>query len=143
VVPATQEETIMADSIKGKVVNAGHAVADAAANAGHKIAEGAGKAVEFVKEKTGMGGPAEGTDKGVDSIKKHMDVIASCGKKVGVVDGVEEGAIKLTKKDSPDDQHHYIPLSGVCHVDKHVHLKKNSQEIEQSWKSDAATCGCG
>jgi Uncharacterized protein conserved in bacteria (DUF2171) len=33
-----------------------------------------------------------------------MDVIASCGKKVGVVDHVGGGAIKLTKKDSPDGQ---------------------------------------
>jgi hypothetical protein len=72
-----------------------------------------------------------------------MDVIASCGKKVGVVDHREGNAIKLTKKDSPDGQHHFIPDGWVERVDSHVHLKKNSQETEQGWKSDAASCGCG
>jgi Uncharacterized protein conserved in bacteria (DUF2171) len=89
---------IMASTMKDKVADAGHAVVDAAKNVGHKIAEGAEKAVDFVKEKTGIGGPAEGTDAGIAGIKEHMDVIASCGKKVGVVDHVGGGAIKLTKK---------------------------------------------
>ena len=132
----------MAESIKDKVVNAGHAVAGAATIAGHKIAEGAGKAVEFVKEKTGMGGTTEGAGKGVDKIKKHMDVIASCGNKVGVVDGVEGETLKLTKKDSADGRHHFIPVAWVDHVDSHVHLFMNSKETEQDWKPDAASCGC-
>src|SRR5476649_1405944 len=76
----------MASTMKDKVADAGHAVADVAKNVGHKIAEGTEKAVDFVKEKTGMGGPAEGTDAGIAGIKEHMDVIASCGKKIGVVD---------------------------------------------------------
>lgn len=118
-------------------------IKDAAKNLGHKIAEGAENVVDFVKEKTGLGGPAEGTDAGVAGIKKHMNVIASCGKKVGVVDGIEGGAVKLTRKDSPDGNHHFIPVGWIDHVDSHVHLKKNSMETEQSWKSDAASCGCG
>jgi hypothetical protein len=125
----------MVDNIKDKVANAGHAVADAVKGAGHKIAEVAQKAAHLA---TGTCGTAKTTAE----IRERMDVIASCGKKVGVVDHVEGGAIKLTKKDSPDDQHHFIPISGVDHVDSHVHLKKNSQETEQSWKSDAASCGC-
>jgi hypothetical protein len=133
----------MANTIKDKVTDAGHTVADAAKNVGNKIAKGTGNAVDFVKEKTGMGGPAEGTNTGIAGIKKHMNVIASCGKKVGVVDGVEGSAIKLTKKDSPDDQHHFIPVGWVERVDSHVHLKKNSKETEQGWKSDAVSCGCG
>jgi len=132
----------MASTIKDKVADAGHAVADAAKNVGHKIAEGTAKAVDFAKEKTGIGGPAEGTDAGIAGIKEHMDVIASCGKKVGVVDRVGGGAIKLTKKDSPDGQHHFIPVGWVERVDSHVHLKKNSMETEQNWKSDAAACVC-
>ena len=129
-------------TMKDKVADAGHAVADAAKTVGSKIAEGAEKAVDFVKEKTGMGGPAEGTNAGVAGIKERMNVIASCGKKVGVVDHIEGQAIKLTKNDSKDGQHHYVPTSWVDHVDSHVHLKKNSMETEQSWKSDAASCGC-
>ena len=109
----------------------------------HRIAEGTDHAVEFVKEKTGMGGPAEGSNTGVAGIKEHMDLIASCGKKVGVVDHFEGNAIKLTKKDSPDDQHHFIPVGWIEQVDSHVHLNKNSKETKQGWKSDAESCRCG
>jgi hypothetical protein len=119
----------MASTIKDKVANAGQA-----------IAEGAGKAVDFVKEKTGIG---EGKDRGMAAIKEHMSVIASCGKTVGKVDCVEGDTIKLTKKDSPDGQHHYIPLGWVGLVDNHVHLTKNSRETELGWKPDSASCGCG
>lgn len=132
----------MASSMKNTVANAGHTVADAAKNVGEKIAKGAEDAVDFVKDKTGMGGPAEGTDLDVAGIKEHMKVIASCGKTVGVVDGVEANAIKLTRKDSPDGQHHFIPVGWVERVDSHVHLTKNSQETEENWKADAMSCGC-
>jgi hypothetical protein len=125
----------MADNIKGKVAKAGHKIADAAKGAGHKIAEVAQKAGHLAKE-------ARGTAKTTGEIRERMEVVASCGKKVGVVDHVEGGTIKLTAKDSPDNQHHFIPVSGVDHVDSQVHLKKNSQETEQNWKSDAASCGC-
>jgi len=131
----------MAGTLKEKVVDAASAVADTAKSVGHKVAEGAGNAVDFVKEKTGIG--CIGERKGIAEIKEHMDVIASCGKKVGVVDHWEAGSIKLTKKDSPDGQHHFIPVGWVDHVDNHVHLAKNSMETEKGWKNDAASCGCG
>ena len=117
-------------------------VTDAAKTVGHKVAEAAASTVDFVKEKTGMGGCAEGTDIGRSGITEHMQVIASCGKQVGIVDRVEGTAIKLTKKDSPDGRHHFIPVGWVERVDSHVHLRKNSKETEQDWKSDAASCGC-
>jgi hypothetical protein len=132
----------MASSMKKTVANAGHTVADAAKDVGHKIAKGTEEAVEFVKDKTGIGGPAEGADLGVAGIKEHMKVIASCGKTVGVVDRVEGNAIKLTRKDSPDGQHHFIPVEWVDRVDSHVHLTQNSQETEENWKADAVSCGC-
>jgi hypothetical protein len=131
---------LIMSNIKDKVADAGHAVADTAKNVGHTIAQGAEKAVDFVKEKTGIG---EGKDVGVAGIKVHMDVIASCGKKVGVVDAVEGPCIKLTRKDSSDGIHHFIPLAWVGRVDNHVHLSKNSAETEQSWSQDAASCQGG
>jgi hypothetical protein len=131
-------DPIMASKVKEQVADMGHAVADTAKNVGHKIAEGAEKAVDFVKEKTGLGAQS-----GACGVKEHMDVIASCGTKVGVVDHVEGGAIKLTKNASRDGQHHFIPTGWVDHVDSHVHLKKNSKETELNWKSDATSCGCG
>lgn len=133
----------MANTVKDKVVEAGHTVAETAKKLGDNIAKGAENAVDFVKAKTGMNGPAEGTDSGLAGIKEHMNVIASCGKKVGVVDHLEGSAIKLTKKDSPDGQHHFIPVSWIERVDSHVHLTKNSMQTEENWKSDANSCGCG
>ncbi|HUP78724.1 MAG TPA: DUF2171 domain-containing protein [Pirellula sp.] len=132
----------MSKTISKTMSEVGNSVEDAAKSVGSKIAEGAEKAVDFVKEKTGMG-TIEGDDVGVGGIREHMNVIASCGKKVGVVDGVEMNSIKLTRKDSPDDQHHFIPLSWISHVDSHVHLNKNSKEAAEGWKSNASSCGCG
>ncbi|MCE9532439.1 MAG: DUF2171 domain-containing protein [Planctomycetes bacterium] len=105
--------------------------------------------MDTVKDKAGCtvgdktnDGCAGGTDMGFTSIRERMDVIASCGKKVGVVDHVEGNTLKLTRKDSPDGQHHFIPADWVDHVDGHVHLKKNSEDTEKNWKADAASC-CG
>jgi hypothetical protein len=133
----------MASTIKNNVADAGNAVANAAKDVGQRIATGAEDAVDFVKEKTGMSDADEGTDRGVAAITDHMEVIASCGKKMGVVDHVEGGAIKLTKNDSPDGMHHFVPVSWVGRVDRHVHLTKNSKETEENWKADASSCGCG
>ena len=55
-------------------------------------------------------------------IREHMDVIAADGSRVGAVDAIETDRIKLTRKDSPDGQHHYVDLDDVERVDKHVHL---------------------
>jgi hypothetical protein len=132
----------MAEPIKEKLADAGQKVADTAKTVSHKIAEGAEKAAGYVKERTGLGGPAERTNAVMAGIKERMDVIASCGKKIGVVDHVESGAIKLTKNDSPDGRHHFIPEKWVQRVDSQVHLSKNSMEAERDWKLDAAGCGC-
>ena len=109
-------------------------------NIQEKVGDAAGKAGDCGVGKSEV---ACSGDKGVAGIAERMDVIASCGKKIGVVDHVEGAGIKLTKKDSPDNQHHFVPTGWVDHVDSHVHLKKNSMEATQGWKSDAASCGCG
>ena len=127
-------------NMKDKLSDAAGAVADKAKDVGHKIAEGAAHAVDYVKEKTGMGGC--GPAKSVADIQPHMDVIASCGCKMGKVDHLEGGAIKLTKNDSSDGQHHFVPTGWVARVDEHVHLSKNADETKQGWKADAASCGC-
>lgn len=130
-------------NLKDKAKDAGQAVADAAKNVGHKIADGAQQAADYVKEKTGMGtGVAGGADP--SAVKPHMQVISSCGCKMGTVDHLEGSAIKLTKNDSPDGQHHFVPTGWVARVDEHVHLNKNADETKQGWKSDAASCAsCG
>jgi len=118
---------------------------DTVNEAGKRVSEGVAKAADWVKEKTGMGtGCEEGKDVGVGGIRQHMDVIASCGTKVGVVDRVEGNAIKLTKDSCNDGMHHFLPTSMVDHVDRHVHLNKNSKEAMAGWHADAGSCGsCG
>lgn len=132
-------------NLKDKVTDAGQAITDAAKRVGDKVAAGASEAAVYVKEKTGIGCAQKGEDEGVAGIKERMDVYASCGKKVGVVDHVEGGAIKLTRSGSPDGQHHFVPTAWVGRVhEDHVHLTKNSAETEGGWKSDAASCAnCG
>ncbi len=62
-----------------------------------------------------------------------MDVYGSCGNFIGKVDHVEGDQIKLTKQDSPDGEHHMIPLSWVAKVHDHVHLSKSCEEIKHEW----------
>jgi hypothetical protein len=44
----------------------------------------------------------------INQIKPGAEIIGADGVRVGVVDHVEGGRVKLTKKDSIDDRHHYI-----------------------------------
>jgi hypothetical protein len=111
-------------------------------DAGRKIAEGAEQAKEWVKEKTGLNDKNCGPARSVSEIQPHMDVISSCGCKMGKVDHLEGGAIKLTRNDSPDGKHHFVPIGWVSRVDEHVHLTKNAVDAQQEWKSDASSCGC-
>lgn len=116
-------------------------IKNAVQDMGHKVVEKAGEAKEWVKDKLGMGC---GEARGVADIKPHMEVISSCGCRMGKVDHLEGGSIKLTRADSPDGQHHFVPTSWVARVDEHVHLNKNADETRQGWKSDAAGCSsCG
>ena len=153
----------MAESFKDKLEDTGQKVAETANKVGHKVGEKVEEAADWAKEtahKAGhrvdeaaqkvehkVGTPlseSTGAVGSVADIREHLDVYASCGTKVGRVDHVEGDTIKLTKNDSPDGQHHFVPTSWVDHVDNHVHLKKNSQETEQGWKADAASCStCG
>lgn len=69
------------------------------------------------------------------NIREHMDVIGSCGMKLGRVDHVDGDRIKLTKNDSADGQHHYIPSNWVARVDEHVHLSKDCGAAKQEWQT--------
>ena len=136
----------MARTLNENMKDAGRAVTDAARNVGESIADGTQRATQAVKEMTGLG-PAEGSNVGVSGIKEHMKVLGSCGSSVGVVDAVENGAIKLTRKDSLDGQHHFVPFSWIDHVDNHVHLNMNAMETQNKWRAEGSSscgvsCGC-
>ncbi len=69
-----------------------------------------------------------------NSIAEHMEVLASDGTHVGTVDRLEgSDRIKLTRTDSTDGQHHYIPRSWVARVDNHVHLDKTAADVRRGW----------
>jgi hypothetical protein len=71
------------------------------------------------------------------AIKAHASVIASCGTEVGRVDHLHgQDAIKLTRSDDENNEHHLIPLSWVSEVkDEQVILNKNSEDVRNEWQT--------
>ncbi|MBB6016232.1 DUF2171 domain-containing protein [Deinococcus radiopugnans] len=53
----------------------------------------------------------------LDQGGEHMQVKDKDGEHVGTVDHLDGDRIKLTKSDSSDSQHHYVPLSQVESMD--------------------------
>ncbi len=83
-----------------------------------------------------------GAAKSKTDIRDHMEVVASCGMHVGVVDHVEGKSVKLTKQDSAaGGKHHFIPLDWVAKVDEHVHLNRNHEEVFREWKAEPVGAG--
>ncbi|APW61676.1 DUF2171 domain-containing protein [Paludisphaera borealis] len=143
----------MAETYKEQAEDVAQKIANKATEIGHKVSEKAEEATDWVKEKAHQAGhrieeavggacstdharlsESTGPVGSVADIKDHMSVYASCGKFMGKVDHVMGNLIKLTKNDSPDGQHHLIPTSWVAKVHDHIHLNKNSQEVESEWR---------
>lgn len=66
-----------------------------------------------------------------DKIVQNMEVIGADGVHIGTVDGVANGRIKLTKRDSGEGQHkghaHFIDLGLVADVEgQRVRLSANA-----------------
>ena len=51
------------------------------------------------------------------AIKEHMHVIGADGVHIGTVDHLDGERIKLTRADSGDGRHHYLPAGRVASVD--------------------------
>ncbi len=71
-----------------------------------------------------------------NQIREQMEVVCSKGCHVGTVDHLQGSEIKLTKHDSPDQKHHFIPVSMVASVDDKVHLSKTGDEVKKTWRSE-------
>ncbi len=70
-------------------------------------------------------------------IKEDMEVVGSEGGHVGTVDHMSgDDMIKLTRTDSADQKHHFIPLGWVDRVDSQIHLSKPASEAKTQWKSE-------
>ena len=50
-------------------------------------------------------------------IQEHAAVIGADGVHIGTVDHIQGGRIKLTKQDSGDQRHHYIPTALVAGIE--------------------------
>jgi hypothetical protein len=71
----------------------------------------------------------------VANISERMEVLSSDGKHVGTVDHMEgEDMIKLTRDDSADGHHHFIPVDWVSDVGEAVRLGKTSKEVFSEWE---------
>lgn len=68
-----------------------------------------------------------------EDIAHGMQVLGSDGAVLGLVDGVEDTAIKLQRGDSADGIHHFVPLDSVDRVDEHVHLNVTSTAARAGW----------
>ena len=53
----------------------------------------------------------------LSQIKEHADVIGADGVHVGAVDHVDGDRIKLTKRDSADQHHHYVSAGLIAAVE--------------------------
>jgi hypothetical protein len=75
-------------------------------------------------------------------IREHMEVVGSCGKRVGKVDRVEDLSIKLAKDaEGARGEHRYIPTAWVDRVDKHVHLSKPCKDVQEEWQAHPVRLG--
>ena len=74
-------------------------------------------------------------------LRQDMDVLDSDGQRVGKIDAIEGGRIKLTKDASPDGEHQYVMLDDVARVDgDYVHLSRTRDAVLGAAAS-AATVG--
>lgn len=65
----------------------------------------------------------------LDQGGEHLQVMDRNGEHVGTLDHLDGDRIKLTKSDSSDGQHHYVPLSQVESMDNvAVHLNVTREE---------------
>jgi hypothetical protein len=150
-----KQENDMAETFKHKAEQAGHKIAETATKVGHRVGEKVEEVTDWAKQKAHQVGNriGEATQKAEHKVKEtfgeggaqaewsadireHMDVIGSCGNKLGKVDHVEGSKIKLTKNDSPVGLHHFIPMDWVERVDECVYLNKSCGEAAREWQSE-------
>lgn len=63
-------------------------------------------------------------------IKQHMEVTDASGQHLGTVDEVEDNRIKLTRTDSNDGLHHYVPIDDIEKIaDNRIYLKQTATSL--------------
>jgi hypothetical protein len=116
---------------ENRVSEAARQLAEAAEDKGSKAPEVVGKPGDSVTELSISPAAVQQAQYAAD-IREHMPVIASCGKRVGTVEAVEDDSIKVTKDAvAAPGKPRYIPTDWVDGVEDCVHLNKNSQQVEE------------
>jgi hypothetical protein len=72
-------------------------------------------------------------------IREHMEVLGSDGVHVGVVDAIEGGRLKLTRRDpAAAGTHHFIGLDQVASIEEGaLRLARPASEEIANWGGDA------
>jgi hypothetical protein len=79
---------------------------------------GTGQQRQFDSQGSGQQSGGSGTGSAFASqIREHMEVVDADGRHCGTVDHLEGDRIKLSRKDSPDGQHHYVPMNQVAGIE--------------------------
>ncbi|WP_169741527.1 DUF2382 domain-containing protein [Beijerinckia mobilis] len=69
-----------------------------------------------------------------DKIHDHMNVMASDGQIIGIVDHLEGDRIQLTRADSPDGRDHFIPLDWIKSIGTNdVELNRPASQVRAAW----------
>ena len=98
---------------------------------GDGVRDDAARAAD-ARAKGDTGGSAAG-------IREHMKVVGSDGAHVGTVDHLEgDREIKLTRRDSDDDEHHFIPTSWVQEVGDAVRLNRSADDARREWRHEGS-----
>ena len=77
----------------------------------------------------------------VESIVPGMPVVSLANARVGLVDHVEDGGIKLQR--ALDGTHHYIPVRWITWVDGSVHLDRPRSQVMRDWSTTPYASGVG
>jgi hypothetical protein len=70
------------------------------------------------------------------NIREHMEVVGSCGKRVGTVVKVDGNSLELTRNGpQAGGEHHFVPLDWVASVDQSVQLSKPCRDVQEEWQA--------
>jgi hypothetical protein len=84
--------------------------------------------IVFLKRNTGTDKAADAARPRATYITTGMEVVGSCGTKVGLAKGVENVRLKLQGNPS-------ISATWILRVDRRIHLTKTLQEVESGWNN--------
>jgi short-subunit dehydrogenase len=105
------------------------------------VGAGLGLAVLLSTRKSFVGSGATATPDNLSEanlfgVREKMQVYGADNVYVGTIDRVENGEIKLTRKDSPDGKHHFIALDAVeGALRNRVMLSQTSEQAQQMWRT--------